>query len=60
MLGVLIVALGGNAVARQGCIPSQDLIFLQHLLGRAADLDLRSVALEALVLVGAMAPAVAS
>ena len=48
VLGVLEVSLGGDTVAGGKRVARQGQVFLLHLLGRAADLDLGSVALDGL------------
>jgi hypothetical protein len=48
MLGVLVVVLGGYAIAGRGGVAGHGEVLLQHLVGVAADADIRAVAVEGL------------
>lgn len=48
VLGVLVVVLGRDAITRRGCVARHGQVFLQDLVGIAADPDFRPAAVEGL------------
>jgi hypothetical protein len=48
VFGVLVKVLGRDAIAAGLCFPRQRQIPLEHLVGVAADFDVRPVAIEGL------------
>ena len=60
MLGMLEIVFRGDAVAGCLCVSGQGQIFLQHLMGVAANPHLGSVAVEGLILHGHMRLTVAA